>query len=186
MNSTRGNIVNTPSTLVYTLLNEKLITFEQFYLIIRGNHAFMVESVQPNPELKTVHVKLNYQASVSNAIAKLGALASSVSVCKLNTLVHENEYAELDQLRKHFGIGQPDGVPSTSSAGGGRVGRRGPLFAAGRPKPYKQPKKKQQHQHVSFDETSSPPDVQELSYVPTQSPILQSQFYIGDNSENEE
>lgn len=101
----RGNISHEPCTLVYTLLNEDIINFNDFDLIVRSLHSYMVASIVPNPELKNVHVKLNYQASLTNAINKLGSLQPAVAVTKLSSFVKETEFSHLEHLRRRFGIG---------------------------------------------------------------------------------
>lgn len=109
----RGNITHEPCTLVYTLLNDQIINFNDFHLIVRSLHSYMVDSIVPNPELKNVHVKLNYQASIANATSKLGALQSAVAVSKLSSFVKENEFSHLEHLRRRFGIGSSaDGQPA--------------------------------------------------------------------------
>lgn len=99
------NISMEPCTLVYTLLDCNALKFDDFFLIIRSLHSYMVDSIVPNPEFKNVHVKLNYQASVANAHAKLGTLQSAVGVTKLSNHVKESEFAHLERLRRQFGIG---------------------------------------------------------------------------------
>lgn len=93
-----------PCTLVYTLVNEKKLKFTDFYLLIRGMHNYMVESITPNPEAKNVHVKLGYQASVLNAQSKLGPLIEHIVVSKLSSFINEDEYSRLDYLRQKYGL----------------------------------------------------------------------------------
>lgn len=65
----------------------------------------MVEDIVPMPESNCVHVKLNYQASVKNAKAKLGALSALVSVHKFSAFVKDDELSLLDELKKQYGFG---------------------------------------------------------------------------------
>lgn len=136
------NIVQEPCTLVYTLLDPKIVKFEDFCLIIRSLHSYMVESIVPNAEYKSVHVKLNYQASLPNAQQKLGTLQSAVGVTKLNSHVKECEFAHLEQLRRKFGIGAADINPQYPRMGQ-RMRQPGPIRRRGtkrvfnpRPEPY--------------------------------------------------
>lgn len=98
------NISFEPCTLVYTLLNPKKLNFDDFSLIVRSLHSYMVESVTPNPEMQNIHVRLNYQASVQNAINKLGKLRNVICVSKLNVHIKEHEFARLEQLRQKYGL----------------------------------------------------------------------------------
>nr|QTE03968.1 MAG: hypothetical protein [Aegithalos caudatus parvoviridae sp.] len=102
------NITFEPCTLVYTLLDNCELNFDDFSLIVRSLHSYMVDTIVPNPVMNNVHVKLNYQASLSNAIAKLGTLQSIVAVTKLSSFVKESEFSHLEQLRRRFGIGSGD------------------------------------------------------------------------------
>lgn len=98
------NISYEPCTLVYTLLNNDVLNFSDFNLIVRSLHSFMVEDVKPNEAANNVHVKLGYQASVINAQNKLGKLRNVVSVAKLSTHIKECEFSRLEQLRRRFGL----------------------------------------------------------------------------------
>lgn len=98
------NITFEPCTLVYTLLNPKKLKFEDFSLIVRSLHNYQVESIIPNAEMNNVHVKLNYQASITNAANKLGALRPIIGISKLSNFVKESEYTRLEQLRLKYGI----------------------------------------------------------------------------------
>lgn len=100
-----GGISYEPCTLVYTLLTNEFLDFEDFYLLVRSLHTFMVEAVTPNPELQNVHVRLNYQASIANAIAKLGDLQGIISVTKLSAFVQESELSRLEDIKRRFNIG---------------------------------------------------------------------------------
>lgn len=96
-----------PCTLVYTLLDSNILSFDDFSLIIRSLHSYMVESIIPNAEKMNVHVKLNYQASVKNSSIKLGTLQNVIAVSKLSNYVQESEFSKLEQLRRQFGLGEP-------------------------------------------------------------------------------
>lgn len=104
------NISHEPCTLVYTLLDSNAISFEDFSLIVRSLHSYMVDSIKPNPEQLNVHVKLNYQASLVNATAKLGDLQQYVGLTKLSSFVQDSELTRLEMLRKQFNI-CTDAVP---------------------------------------------------------------------------
>lgn len=143
-------ISNEPCTLVYTLMDDNIINFEDFNLIVRGLHSYQVDSITPHPEMNNVHVKLNYQASIANAQAKLGSLAAVVSVSKLSSFVKENEFARLEQLRRRFNISSApasyadDSGPSTIPQSRIRVrgrGRGGAKTFAPRTAPYPTPKR---------------------------------------------
>lgn len=99
------NIVNEPCTLVYTLLDTNVLSFDDFSLIVRSLHSYMVESIVPHPEENNVHVKLSYQASIANATAKLGTLQDCVSVTKLSSYIKDSEISHLEQLKRQFNIG---------------------------------------------------------------------------------
>lgn len=94
-----------PCTLVYTLLDPSMINFDDFCLIVRSLHTFMVDDIIPFPAKQNVHVKLNYQASITNATQKLGALQHAVGITKLSAYIKEDEFSHLEQLRRQFGIG---------------------------------------------------------------------------------
>lgn len=100
-------ITKEPCTLVYTLINSSMLCYEDFYLLIRSLHSFMVESITSVPEANSVHVKLGYQASVSNAIKKLGGLRNFVSVNKLSSHVKQSELSRLEYLRQQYGLSMP-------------------------------------------------------------------------------
>nr|QTE03905.1 MAG: hypothetical protein [Phylloscopus fuscatus densovirus] len=142
-------ISNEPCTLVYTLMNPEVINFDDFSLLIRGAHSYQVDSITPHPDMNNVHVKLNYQASIANAQAKLGSLASVVSVSKLSSFVQEDEFSRLEQLRRRFNITNSpgytdDGSSSTIPQSRIRVrgrGRGGAKTFAPRPAPYQTPKR---------------------------------------------
>lgn len=98
------NIVMEPCTLVYTNSNPKILPKDDFSLIVRANHKFMVESITPTPDGNSIQVKLGYQASCKNAIAKLGDLNQIISVSKASTLVKEHELSRLEELRRFFNM----------------------------------------------------------------------------------
>lgn len=102
------NIVKEPSTLVYTLLDTNALPFEDFSLLVRSLHTWMVESITPNPQSNNVHVKLSYQASVVNAYAKLGDLQNIVTITKLSSFIKDDEISRLEELRRRFNIGSGD------------------------------------------------------------------------------
>lgn len=101
----RSNIVEEPCTLVYSLLENAPINFDQFSLIVRSLHTYMVEDIKPLPDQKCVHVMLKYQASVKNATNKLGALEEHILISKMSTYVKQNELFDLDTLQKQYGFG---------------------------------------------------------------------------------
>lgn len=100
------NVTEEPCTLVYTLINPCDLKFDDFCLIVRSLHTYMVEDIVPYPESNCVHVKLGYQASTANAIKKLGPmLPQYIAINKLSTYVKESELLTLDCLKKRFGFG---------------------------------------------------------------------------------
>lgn len=105
MRKRKSQLCEEPSTLVYTLLTPSKLPFKDFSLIIRSLHSYMVEDIVPMETSNTVHVKLNYQASVKNAKAKLGSLTGMVSVHKFSAFVKDDELSCLDKLRKQYGFG---------------------------------------------------------------------------------
>lgn len=139
--SRNNNLTWNPCTLVYTLLDDSVISFDDFYLLIRGSHSFQVEAFVPKPEYLTVHVKLKYEASTVNAQRKLGELSSYISVTKLSSFVKDDELSKLDQLRKRFGITgespqqQYAPVQSRRGRGGNATRRFNPRPAPYQPKP---------------------------------------------------
>lgn len=153
-----GGISYEPCTLVYTLLDPNQLNFDDFSLIIRSLHSFMVDSIVPNPEMNNVHVKLNYQASMDKAQQKLGKLRSIVGVAKLSSHVKESEFSRLELLRRQYGIGdvEPDtpaaamyqrAGPSRPRRGRGAASR---VFAA-RPAPYTAKPKAQEQVPLTCD-----------------------------------
>lgn len=94
-----------PCTLVYTLVNPNIISFDDFCLIIRSLHSYMVQAITPNASMNNIHVKLGYQASIANAQAKLGMLKTAVLVTKLGSYIDVSELSRLESLRQTYGIG---------------------------------------------------------------------------------
>lgn len=133
------NITSEPCTLVYTLLDTSAIPFDDFHLIVRSLHSYMVEDIIPHPENFNVHVKLQYQASIANAEAKLGDLAALVSVTKLSSFIKDSEISRLEQLKRRFNIGATEPAPGPSRAKQSKkgAGRRINPYAR---QPYKAPK----------------------------------------------
>lgn len=103
-----SGVVEEPSTLVYTLLDANELPFEQFSLIVRSLHTYMVEDIVQYPDSKTIHVKLGFQASVANACKKLGNLDQVIAITKLSSFVTDNELPLLDQLKRKYGFGLPN------------------------------------------------------------------------------
>lgn len=134
----RGGICYEPCTLVYTLIDNSEISFDDAFLIIRSLHTFMVDKIIPNPELNNVHVKLNYQASIANASAKLGELSQFIAVTKQSAYVKETELSRLDELRRRFNINastSSDEPAAPAPAPRRYKAAKKPVFA--RPAPYK-------------------------------------------------
>lgn len=176
----RGGISYEPCTLVYTLLDDSRISFDDFCLIIRSLHSFMVENVTPNPSMKNVHVKLNYQASLINAQNKLGALQDVVGVTKLSAYVKEDEFSRLELLKRQFGIGtteaeEPQPQSYAAPRGRGRGGFQQRKFTP-RPSPYQ--KKQQPKSLASFIQRPGP----STEYF-SQSPFPDAQAFEGESSE---
>lgn len=109
----RKTITEEPCILVYTLHDSAQLSFDDFSLIIRGLHTYMVEDVVPYPTKFTVHVKLGYQASIENATKKLGDLAEIASISKLSSHVKEHEITRLQELKQRFGIAGTSGGKSS-------------------------------------------------------------------------
>lgn len=100
-----SGVIEDPSTLVYTLVNPAVITFDEFSLVVRSLHSYMVEDITSYRDSNTVHVKLGFQASVANATKKLGTLESAIAITKLSTYVTDKELPLLDTLKRRFGFG---------------------------------------------------------------------------------
>lgn len=98
------NITYESCTLVYTLLDDSVIDYPDFSLIVRSSHSYMVEEIKENPTMKNIHVKLGYQASITNAYNKLGTLRNAIGISKLSSHIKECEFSRLEQLRQQFGI----------------------------------------------------------------------------------
>lgn len=103
-NKKRKALVEEPCTLVYTLTNSKDLSFEDFGLLIRGMHSYMVEDITTFENTKTVHVKLGYQASIDNTTKKLKDLANYCVVSKLSSHVKDTEIQRLNELKLRFNI----------------------------------------------------------------------------------
>lgn len=159
----QGNIVFEPCTLVYTLIDDNSINFDDFALIVRSLHTYMVESITPNKDMHNVHVKLNYQASVANAISKLGFLQDAIAVTKLSSFVDESEFSRLDNLRRRFGIGMPEstqtGIPQPIFGGHPRASV---VKASG----YAQPNRRAARRHTPYQRRAQQPF--EFPTVPNQ------------------
>lgn len=96
------------STLVYTLL-DNCIPWDDFVLIIKDLHRFAVISFKPIPKMKTINVKVGYNASIKNARIKLGAnLLSKICVAKINPLIKESDIPRVEALRRQYGFGITD------------------------------------------------------------------------------
>lgn len=132
-----NNICMEPCTLVYTLLDESVISFEDLKLVIYYNHTYMVDEILPNPKSKTIMVKLNYQASVANFTAKLGDLQSAVSLHKMSSHIKEAEIPRLDSILRRFNIGGQPPEQQQQATYSRRAAPRRKIFA--RPNPYKKP-----------------------------------------------
>lgn len=148
----RGGISYEPCTLVYNLLSDEQITLSELYLIVRGLHSFMVESITKNEDLNNIHVKLNYQASVANAVNKLGDLQQTVSITKLSAFVKENELSRLDELKRRFNI-STGGADDAQTQPKKKTYSRKPVFAP-RPAPYQ----KKAAKKPVFNETEATDD----------------------------
>lgn len=107
INKKRKTVVEEPCTLVYTLTDYKSLSFDDFSLLIRGMHSYMVEDITAFPDSKSMHVKLGYQASIENATKKLGDLAHLCVVSKLSTFVKDTEIQRLNELKMRFNIAGP-------------------------------------------------------------------------------
>lgn len=139
------NITYESCTLVYTLLNPDVLNFNDFNLIVRSLHSFMVEDIIPHENANNVHVKLGYQASVINAQRKLGKkLINLIGVSKLSSHIKESEFSRLEQLRRKYGLDcQSDEQLGHKPRGSGGNRSRGRLFKP-RPAPYNTKKALQQ------------------------------------------
>lgn len=135
------NIVYEPSTLVYTLLDDTQLSFDDMYLYLRWMHRMGIKKFVPHPESKTVHVQLEFQASVANFQEKLGIYAKCVGVSKLSNFIKEDEYARLEQLIRANGLRPGDSPSAQSSSGGsGRKRRNKQAVAIFPPRPAPYPK----------------------------------------------
>lgn len=199
--SMQPQIVKEPSTLVYTLTHPNVIDFDDFYLLIRANHNYMVEKISPKPDNFSVHVRLGFQASIANFQAKLGGLAPYVAVTKLSHLIHESEYGRLNELKQHYGLTASPAVAanillprtptSVSTPTPPAISKPGKVRAV----PYKKPSKKSAKKtesdavpvvHLTDD---MPPDTQECdvtTYTYAEPQNCKSGFYISDSSTNQQ
>lgn len=99
------------STLVYELdEQQKVLTFDEFFLIIRSLHSYRVTSIKPDREAGNVTVELGYVCSIKNVRSKLGVLP--VKVSKLNPNLDISELPLLSELRRKFGFGQVEAEES--------------------------------------------------------------------------
>lgn len=109
--------------MVYTLCSKSKLPFDQFSLIVRSLHTYMVEDITPFADRNCVHVKLQYQASIKNATAKLGKLAAEINITKLSSFVSETEISLLADLRAKYGFGTTDDC-ETAKGGKSKPGKR--------------------------------------------------------------
>lgn len=100
----RKNLIEEPCTLVYTLNNTDILCFDDFSLIIRGLHSYMVEDIKEFKAKNTIHVRLGYQASVENATRKMANLCKYVTITKMSNFVKEDEISKLEELKRKFNI----------------------------------------------------------------------------------
>lgn len=168
-----------PCTLVYTLLDPTIISYDDFELIIRSLHKYLVESITPNREMQNVHVKLGYQASIVNIKSKLGLLRDAIGVIKLSSFIKECEISKLEQLRQQFGLfgGENDeSRPQRPYKPRGRCATFArPYARKGVSKPVPT---SSSHPTVTFEEENAQP------FPSSQQQDEIANFYIGDNSEN--
>lgn len=109
-------MVEEPCTLVYTLLTASKVPYNEFSLIIRSLHKYMVEAIDEHESARTIHVKLGFQASIKNAYLKLGPLLSQhILITKLSQFVKDEELPLLDELRRKYCFG-PMSDATTSPA----------------------------------------------------------------------
>ena len=132
----RKNLVEEPCTLVYTLFDSSCLNFDDFYLLIRGLHTYMVEEITPFADKNSVHVRLGYQASVDNATKKMGNLTKYVSLSKMSNFVKESEINKLQQLRQRFNILGASGYDDAPEPSTARAWQQPPTQQKGR---YKNP-----------------------------------------------
>lgn len=132
-----AHVEETPSTVVYTLLSNEL-SFDDFDLIVRSLHSYMVDDFIKHPENNSIHVKLGYQASIKNIKAKMGGLSNVIGVMKL-AHVKENELSRLESLRELYSFGFDDAAGSGTSSAVGPTRRR-PVGGGRRPTPYEKAK----------------------------------------------
>lgn len=185
--SRNNGITFEPCTLVYTLLDDNTISFEDFELIVRSLHSYMVDSITPNKPMRNVHVKLNYQASTINAQNKLGILQSCVAVTKLSNFVQESEFSKLEQFKRQFNIGgSQDDFPSPSPQRQQRRRGSGRAQFAPRPAPYRR-----QPAAATLTRSETPPDTEECTAAGYPYPCSTEKrrnpaVYFGDIEENQQ
>lgn len=174
------NISYEPCTLVYSLLDSNQLCFEDFSLIVRSLHSYMVEAVTPNPATNTVHVKLSYQASIINAQNKLGKLRNIIGISKLSQHVDQSELPRLEQLRLKYGLTGGENEPMQPRGRGNRGGKTRGIFRA-RPSPYPQKAPPTVTSPVPpaqiFDSESNFPDAQPDYFTPSDNVPEQSSDY---------
>lgn len=91
------------SILAYQMVENDIITFEDFELIIRGLHSYKVLKIEPQPEENAVLVTLDYIANIKNVRGKLGSLPATVS--KLNPNLPVSEIGKYNKFKEMFGLG---------------------------------------------------------------------------------
>lgn len=152
------------STLVYTLLCSDKLSFDDFFICVKGLHSHMSQKFEAKPDQNCVYVHLLYNANMANVRAKLGALASFISVSKMNPHLKGDEFLKLEQLRQRFNFGGP--IPEEPKKRGGYSKR---VFKS-RQKPYSYEKK-----------SYSSAQAAEM-YIPDQD----SKLHLEDSSDNEQ
>lgn len=156
------NITYESCTLVYTLLDDSVISFDDFFLLVRSLHSYLVDEFIPNKAMKNVHVKLGYQASINNARNKLGlTLQNVIGITKLSNHIKESEFSRLELLRCQFGL--PSGsdeplhqqsVPQRRNGGGRGRGAARPSVFPTRPQPYQKKVQKRVQSPTPIDEST--------------------------------
>nr|WGZ60557.1 NS3 [Densovirinae sp.]WGZ60561.1 NS3 [Densovirinae sp.] len=94
---------NETSTLMYQLVDESLLAFNDFNLIVRSLHSYRVNKITPQPDSLSMVVELGYVCSLKNVASKLGSLP--VTVTKLNQNVGLDELDHLAALKRQFNFG---------------------------------------------------------------------------------
>lgn len=114
----------------------------------------MVDSIVPQEDTSTVHVKLGYQASLKNVREKLGGLAAHVAVSKLSTFVQDSELVRLEELKRQYGIvvpGEPAGAKPAPTKAKKKVFKK-------RAAPYKPPSVQHSPEFQDAQEFPGPAD----------------------------